>query len=145
MRTIYWTKTFVLVVVLVLSSIFVFNFLIDPYGKREVIAKNIYKPILNERAKKYEYIFYENHVEEYDSLILGSSRVMQIIPSHIFSGKFYNFGVHVANNVEKLFILEEWLKRKPLKKVYFGIDFYNFHKNKNQLGFNSDKFQEGLR
>lgn len=137
-----WVSLFLFTTVFILMLIFGFNYLIDPYGARETLCKNIYKPILNERAKKYNYIFHANNIERYDSLILGSSRVMQIIPSHIKEGKFYNFGVHVANNAEKLFLLQEWLKRKPLKKVYLGIDFYNFHKEKNPLAANKYKFQE---
>ena len=137
-----WSYIFLFITTFLLLLLFGFNYLVDPYGNKEVVCKNIYKPILNERAKKYNYIFNENNIEKYDSVILGSSRVMKIIPSHISEGKFYNFGVHTANNAEKLFLLQEWLKIKPLNKVYLGIDFYNFHKDKKPLSDNSYKFQE---
>lgn len=137
-----WNHIFLFITTTLLLLLLGFNYLIDPYGTKEIVCKNIYKPILNERAKKYNYIFNENNIKKYDSVILGSSRVMQIIPSHISEGKFYNFGVHIANNAEKLFLLQEWLEIKPLKKVYLGIDFYNFHKDKKPLSDNSYKFQE---
>lgn len=102
--------------------------MIDPFGNIEYICENKYKPAVNERGHKYNYIFNENNIEKYDSLILGSSRVMQIIPKHSkYTNGFYNFSLHVANNAEKLFLLKEWLKHKKLKKVYLGIDYYNFH------------------
>ena len=134
----YWT----LIVFFLIFMIYIFNFLIDPYGEREIVCQNIYKPVLNERAKKYNYLFRENNIEKYDSLILGSSRVMQLIPSHFKDTNPYNFGIHVGNNVEKLYILKEWLKRKKLKKVYLGIDYYNFHKNNFPLRLNYQKFSQ---
>lgn len=137
-----WSKLVIIWIALCVITIYLINFLVDPYGDREILCKNIYKPVLNERAKKYNYIFYDNNIEKYDSLILGSSRVMTIAPSHTAEGKFYNFGVHVANNTEKLFLIEEWIKRKSIKKIYFGIDFYNFHNKKSQLNLNKNKFQE---
>lgn len=137
-----WSKLVVSLIAVCVVAIYGINFLVDPYGDREILCENIYKPVLNERAKKYNYIFYDKNIEKYDSLILGSSRVMKIAPSHTTEGKFYNFGVHVANNTEKLFLIQEWIKRKPLKKIYFGIDFYNFHNKKSQLTLNKNKFQE---
>ncbi|WP_128979269.1 hypothetical protein [Halarcobacter ebronensis] len=122
-----WIKTFLLGLCIYIIFILGFNTLIDPFGKSELICENKYKPIVNERGYKYDYIFKEGNIKNYDSLILGSSRVMQLIPSHSqYTKGFYNFGVSVANNAEKLFILKEWLKNKPLKKVYLGIDYYNF-------------------
>lgn len=137
-----WTKNIFKIISLTITVVFLFNYSIDPYGKQNIFCSKEFKPVLNERAKKYSDIFYDGKIREYDSLILGSSRVMQIIPSHFEETKtFYNFGVHVANNAEKLFILKEWLKVKKLKKVYFGIDYYNFHKNKRPIYLDPMKFQ----
>lgn len=137
-----WVKYVLIFFISVTFSIFSFNYIIDPYGKQNIFCSFKYKPVLNERGKKYDYIFYKNHIDDYDSLILGSSRVMQIIPSNSpLTKSFYNFSVHVANNAEKLFILKEWLKRKKLKTVYLGIDYYNFHKNKGPLNISYSKFQ----
>ena len=137
-----WVKYVLIFFISVTFSIFSFNYIIDPYGKQNIFCSFKYKPVLNERGKKYDYIFYKNHIDDYDSLILGSSRVMQIIPSNSpLTKSFYNFSVHVANNAEKLFILKEWLKRRKLKTVYLGIDYYNFHKDKGPLNINYSKFQ----
>lgn len=123
-----WVKYALVILTITLSSLFIFNYAVDPYGRQNIVCEIHYKPILNERAMKYKHIFSDNAIEDYDSLILGSSRVMSLKPSHFSqTSSFYNFGVHVANNQEKLFIIKEWLSRKKLKTVYLGIDYYNFH------------------
>jgi len=138
-----WNLLFVTFVLFLCGSVFAFNYLINPYGERERFVQNKYKPVLNERAKKYNYIFYEKNYTNYDSLILGSSRVMQIIPSHITNGeRFYNFGVHIASNSEKLFILKEWLKYSDLQSVIFAIDLNNFHNKEKFTQTDIEKFKK---
>ena len=138
-----WIKYILLLVCGVYGFVFIFNLLIDPYGKQNLLCSKVYKPILNERAEKYDYIFYENHIEDYDSIVLGSSRVMRILPSSLNKiGKFYNFGISFANNAEKLFILKEWLKKKDLKTVYLGLDYFNFHKNMYPMLVKKEKFKK---
>jgi len=138
-----WSKYILFLICGVYGCIFIFNLLIDPYGKQNFICSKIYKPILNERAEKYDYIFYENHIKDYDSIILGSSRVMKISPKSLKKvGKFYNFGISFANNAEKLFILKEWLKKKDLKTVYLGLDYFNFHKNMYSMLLKKEKFKK---
>lgn len=118
------------------------NYLVDPNGKREILVKRYYKPIINDRNEKYDYIFYEEKYKNYDCIILGSSRVMQIIPSKINNmTKCYNFGITVATDYEKLFIIKEWLKRAPLSEIYLGIDFYSFNKNNSIQRNNELKFK----
>ena len=46
----------------------------------------------------------------------------------------------MSNNIEKLFLLQEWLKHSQLKKVYLGIDYYNFHKNLQQNHLTKESF-----
>lgn len=137
-----YTIYFLLISVLTLGSVFLFNYIIDPYGRQNYFCDIKYKPVLNERGSKYHHIFYDNYIDNYDSLILGSSRVMKISPSDSNSTKsFYNFSVHVANNAEKLFLIKEWLKRKKLKTVYLGIDYYNFHKAKRAMFVDNGLYQ----
>lgn len=137
-----WFQYFIGVTTIVFGFIFLFNYAVDPYGKQNFFCEIKYKPVLNERGQKYNYIFNENNIEKYDSLILGSSRVMKIVPSNSkFTQNFYNFGVHVANNAEKLFLIEEWLKVNKLKKVYLGIDYYNFHQNKRPLYVDTSSYK----
>lgn len=121
-----------------------FNYSIDPFGDRNWIVKKYYKPIVHERSEKYTYIFHQKNIEKYDCLILGSSRVMSIDSSKSSHETCYNFGVHVANNPEKLFILEEWLKRAPLKTVYLGNELYNFHTEARPLHLDPAAFTNGL-
>lgn len=137
-----WVLYIVVIFLLVNFVLFLFNITIDPYGKQNHFCDIKYKPVLNERGQKYNYIFNEKNIKKYDSLILGSSRVMKVVPSNSkFTKDFYNFGVHVANNAEKLFLIEEWLKVKKLKKVYLGIDYYNFHQNKRPLYVDTSSYK----
>ena len=139
-----WVKIYLTVIIVVLSTLLAFNYLIDPFGQRDWIVNKQFKPVVHERSEKYNYIFYENGFEKFDCLILGSSRVMTITPAdNPQIGSCYNFGVHVANNAEKLFLLQEWLKRKPLQKVFLGIEFYNFHQAYRPLHLNTNNFLKG--
>lgn len=123
-----WILIFITVAILCIGTIFSINFTIDPFGNRNWIVEKKYKPIIHERSEKYNTVFHQNNIQKYDCVILGSSRVMSIVPSSDISTKeCYNFGVHVANNPEKLFILQEWLKHAPLKTVYLGNELYNVH------------------
>lgn len=142
-HSIQWSKYFFGISFLIMAAIFVFNLLIDPYGTQNYICAKEYKPILNERADKYGYIFYENKIREYDGIILGSSRVMKMVPSNYrITESYYNFGLSVCNNAEKLFLIKEWLKKKPLKKVYLGVDFFSFYSNVQPLFVDYGKFQK---
>lgn len=138
-----WSKYFLGISFTIVAGIFVFNLLIDPYGRQNYICAKEYKPVLNERVDKYSYIFHENRISDYDGIILGSSRVMKMVPSnHKITESYYNFGLSVCNNAEKLFLIKEWLKKKPLKKVYLGVDFFSFYRNFQPLLIDYGKFQK---
>lgn len=123
-----WLSFFLSIVSMVFGTMFAINYSIDPFGNRDWIVSKQYKPIVHERSEKYAYLFQPEILSNYDCLILGSSRVMSINPSlNKETQHCYNFGVHVANNPEKLFILQEWLKRAPLTKIYIGNELYNVH------------------
>lgn len=140
----HWTYTFLILSFLWIGTIFALNFTIDPFGSRDWIVDKKYKPIVHERSEKYHTIFNQNEIGKYDCLILGSSRVMSITPSlNDSTRECYNFGVHVANNPEKLFILQEWLKRAPLKTVYIGNELYNVHAQTRPLYINPHSFTNG--
>lgn len=139
-----WSTTFLISSILWIGTIFMINFTVDPFGNRDWIVEKKYKPIVHERSEKYTAIFNQNNIQKYDCVILGSSRVMSISPSSNDATKgCYNFGVHVANNPEKLFILQEWLKRAPLKKVYLGNELYNIHTKTRPLYLNTHSFRNG--
>jgi len=138
-----FVKIFLYVFLIVNGVVFTINFLVDPYGDRDFLVKKIYKPIVNERAYKYDYIFYKKNYKKYDSYILGSSRVMNIDPDSIKKyTNSYNFGVHAANNKEKLFLLKELLKSgAKVDTVYLGIDFFNFNISMRQHFLDEAKFK----
>jgi len=139
-----WSTAFLIISILWIGTIFIINFTVDPFGNRAWIVGTKYKPIVHERSEKYTALFNQNNIQKYDCVILGSSRVMSISPSSNDATKgCYNFGVHVANNPEKLFILQEWLKRAPLKKVYLGNELYNIHTKTRPLYLNTHSFRNG--
>lgn len=139
-----WAFSFVSIAMLWVGIVFIINYTIDPFGNRDWIVEKKYKPIVHERSEKYTAIFTQNNIQKYDCVILGSSRVMSIIPSSNDATKeCYNFGVHVANNPEKLFILQEWLKHAPLKTVYLGNELNNFHTQTRPIYLNSHSFTGG--
>lgn len=127
----HWILTFLGLAIAVTGFVSGTNYLVDPYGKRQWWCDNKFKPIVNDRSFKYHEIFNTKKYQLYDSLILGSSRTMTLSSTHFQHAKPYNFGVHVANNAEKLFIFEAWLKASPLQKLYLGIDLHNFHPDDN--------------
>ncbi|MBE0497246.1 MAG: hypothetical protein IBX45_12580 [Campylobacterales bacterium] len=135
-----WIGTLCILASALIITIVLVNISVDPYGRRQILCENHFKPIAQERSFKYHDIFRNKNYAHYDSLILGSSRVMQLLPVHFLSSSPYNFGVHVANNAEKLFIFQEWLKNAPLKILFLGIDFHNFHPEDNIGKVNKEKF-----
>lgn len=140
----HWSILFIAISIAFIGIVFGVNYAVDPFGSRSWIVEKKYKPIVHERSEKYNYIFYQNNIEKYDCVILGSSRVMTIMPdSNSTTKSCYNFGIHVANNPEKLFILEEWLKKAPLKRVYLGNELYNVHAKNNPLSMSRSKFTRG--
>lgn len=125
-----WTAVFLSIIILVTGTIFLFNYAIDPFGTRNWIVDQKYKPIIHERSEKYNYIFNQNNINRFDCLILGSSRAMKLTPSHHKkTEECYNFAVSMASSREKLYILSYWIKYKQLSTVYLGVDFLNLHQN----------------
>lgn len=139
-----WSTTFLISSILWIGTIFMINFTVDPFGNKNWIVEKKYKPIVHERSEKYNLIFNQKNIYQYDCVILGSSRVMSIVPSANDATKScYNFGVHTANNPEKLFILQEWLKYGQLKEVYLGNELQNMHPWMHPLELHSNRFTKG--
>lgn len=139
-----WSNIFFIISSLLIGTVFMVNFIVDPFGNRTWLVEKKYKPVVHERSEKYNTIFNQNTIHKYNCVILGSSRVMSIVPSSDDATKqCYNFGVHVANNPEKLFILQEWLKHSPLKTVYIGNELYNVHSQSRPLYLNPNGFING--
>jgi len=128
----------------VFATLFLLNYAIDPFGTRDWLVEKRYKPVVHERNEKYNTLFYQQNIDRFDCLILGSSRVMQIVPSQNQAiNSCYNFGIHAANNAERLFVLQSWLKHKPLKRLFLGLEFYNFDAAHRPLHLNPHSFTDG--
>ncbi len=142
--TIRWVFILVSITAVWTGIIFAINYAVNPFGDREWLAEKKYKPIVHERSEKYNLIFNQKNIYQYDCIILGSSRVMSIVPSvNNVTKSCYNFGVHTANNPEKLFILQEWLKHGQLKEVYLGNELHNIHPWMHPLEFDARRFIQG--
>lgn len=129
-RPVRWTFLFFYLTIIILGSVYCLNYAIDPFGGRTWFIDKRYKPIVYERSEKYNTIFNQNNIRHFNSVILGSSRVMKISSlQNKEMKKCYNFGVSMASNNEKLFILTEWLKYKKLSTVYLDVDFLNLHRD----------------
>ena len=139
-----FTIIFLTIFIVLNFIIFSINFLIDPFGDNNLLIEERYKPVVNERSQKYTYIFHKKNYTKYNSYILGSSRVMNINPKFLKQyGNIYNFGIHVGNNAEKLFLLKELIKYKaPVKSIYLGIDFFNFNSSMRQHFLDETHFKD---
>ncbi len=128
-----WIFLFFLLPLIYILIIFIFNFIIDPYGLTNYNLLNIkYKFTRNDRIDKIEGVKKFNSL---DSILLGSSRVYSINPNilikYIPNSKInYNFGIGGSKIEDHLGVLL-YLRRidKLPKNIILGIDFNGFNPN----------------
>lgn len=143
-----WVILFIAISGLIIMAIGITNFLIDPLGEREWFVVKKYKPIFFDRSEKYKKFFKEDKLE-YNTLILGSSRVMNITPKNNDGiNKIYNFGVNHGNYNDYNFLINEITKRQEnkIKHIIIGIDFSGTYLTKNKSGeyLSNQKYFENL-
>lgn len=113
----------------VISLLFVFNYIIDPYNITNYnVLKIKYKFARDDRTEKLNYF---NSLSTFDNILIGSSRVYSINPrtvSSLLGGSTYNFGVGTATVEDHLGILLYLKKHRKLpKNLIIGVDFYTFN------------------
>lgn len=124
-----WSKLFFVLSFFIITFIFTFNFIIDPYSMTKYNLLNIpNKFARDDRVEKVAHI--KTH-KKYDNIILGSSRVYSTNPltvSKYLGGTTYNCGVGTARIEDILgFILLLKKEKKLPKNLIIGLDFYSFN------------------
>jgi hypothetical protein len=119
-----WFRIVVFVAIFFLLGTAVINYVVDPFDIFHTqIFDHQYQP--NERYRQIEFL-YKNHTQ-YNSYILGSSRVgtidPQFIEKYIVGSRFYNCVESLATNHDYLMNLKYFLDNKyELKNIYLQID-----------------------
>jgi hypothetical protein len=119
-------------VLLFAGSVIAINFLVDPYGIHgtpRVSGVNEFKVDINPRVRLLKK--YQPNREEYDTLIVGKSRVeMGLNPRHscfIDQGmQVYNLGIPGAELTTQFSYALNVIYEQPIKRVYLSVDFTDY-------------------
>ncbi len=124
-----WLIYFWVYFTFICTMIVTVNYTVDPFGDQDRWVGQKYKPIVDTDKRKYNYLFSQNRINQYDGVIVGSSRVMLIHPNKTpLIAKAYNFGISSATLGQSYFVIKEWIRvaGPSLKYVMLGIDFFAF-------------------
>ena len=131
MKTIRWIKLYITIPIILITIIFSFNFIIDPYSITSYNLLNISNKFArDDRKEKVAKLYIE---KRYDNMLFGSSHVYSINPLVVqkyLGGRTYNAGVGTARIEDQLgFLLYlEHINKLP-KNIILGLDFYSFNQN----------------
>lgn len=144
MKSKKWVVSFSMVSFLLIGSIGFFNYLVDPFNIFS--HRNILNSLgldFNERLQKSAYLKY-NSSQNYDAILLGSSRATFYNQKNFRGMNLYNFSFSGAMPVEYNNYLEFAKKNnsQPFSKIILGLDFYTFNStyHKNQFSKIGSKF-----
>lgn len=123
-----YLKTYFSLSAMILFLAGLINVTIDPlwYGKgNKLTGKNF---SFNERVSKTNLLL-QSDIQNYDCLILGSSRVTLVKASSFKQERCFNYSFS-AGRIEEFVEYAKYAKSKGLspKKVYVGVDAFNFEK-----------------
>ncbi|HEY9853031.1 MAG TPA: hypothetical protein V6D28_26400 [Leptolyngbyaceae cyanobacterium] len=124
----FYLRTYFSLSAIILFLVGIINFTIDPlwYSKgNKLTGKNF---SFNERVSKTNLLL-NSEIQNYDCLILGSSRVTLIKASSFKKQRCFNYSFS-AGRIEEFVEYAKYAKSKGLnpKKVYVGVDAFNFEK-----------------
>ena len=126
-----WIRLYITIPLILITLIFSFNFIIDPYSMTSYNLLNIpNKFARDDRKEKVAKLYME---PAYANMIFGSSHVYTINPLTVekyVGGRSYNAGVGTARIEDHLgFLLYlERIKKLPTN-IIIGLDFYSFNIN----------------
>ena len=126
-----WIRLYITIPLILITLIFSFNFIIDPYSMTSYNLLNIpNKFARDDRKEKVAKLYME---PAYANIIFGSSHVYTINPLTVekyVGGRSYNAGVGTARIEDHLgFLLYlERIKKLPTN-IIIGLDFYSFNIN----------------
>jgi len=122
-----WIKLFFLISSIIYFSVFLVNYIIDPFG---VFNSKFFEKEFQENERFIKVDFLEKNRNKFNGLMFGSSRIgttpPSLIESYIPNSKFYNFTLSSANFYDYEKHLAYFIKEKyPIKYLYLQIDIEN--------------------
>ena len=144
MKSKKWVLSFTIVSFLLIGSVGFFNYVIDPFNifsHRNIL--NSLSIDFNERVQKSAYLKY-NSTQDYDAILLGSSRATFYNQKKFRGMNLYNFSFSGAMPIEYNDYLEFAKKNnnQAFSKIILSLDFYTFNNiyHKNQFSKIGSKF-----
>jgi len=131
-----WIKNYFLIVFLFLLSISLFNIIIDPLGIfKHSFHFNSLQNGFNERLQKTAQIKYKENINDYNTILLGSSRVTYYNKKSFGELKVFNYSFSDGNPNEysKYIEFTKELKNKPFKNIILGLDFFSTSLNNQRI------------
>lgn len=125
-----WLKVFASILLLLESSVFSLNYIIDPFN---IFHTKILKTEFQENERFIKIELLEKKKDKYNGYIFGSSRIGTTPPEYfekyIDNSKFFNFTISTANLYDYEKHLEYFIKNKyPIKTLFLQIDLDNMNK-----------------
>lgn len=131
MKVKLWILTFLMVSTVYISTVTGINFIVDPYWYFSYKNYfNTHQQAFNERQQKSNFL--RNTSEQYDSILIGSSRTSYINQNAFTFTKVYNFSVSSMRPIEyKSYIgfFKKQMKNEP-KYIIIGMDFAGTNRNR---------------
>lgn len=121
-----WIKRFLLFVIVTICFIGLFNFIIDPLWTFSHTNKfNLKQDGFDERQQKTNYL-YNRGLENYDGILLGSSRATFINQKDFTNMNIYNYSSSalLPNEYKGYIDFAKKIKGKDLKYIIIGSDFF---------------------
>jgi len=123
-----WVRTWIVIVIVIVSIVGGFNYVIDPYGENYHFnhsAINKIKITQDERQSKFRYL---NNNNNYKTVILGNSKGTYIDPSIIrkYTGlEAYNASFS-AGTMDEFLKYTEWLiNNRNIKQLFIAFDYFS--------------------
>jgi hypothetical protein len=124
-----WTEIWIVSVMGIFILVFVFNYIVDPYGSNRIFKYefNKIKKQLDERSEKLELI----KSAKYNTFIFGSSRNTVIDPELIDDNLMSSKTINVAFGGATIVEIESYFKyimsnHINIKNIFIGLDLFAF-------------------
>jgi hypothetical protein len=125
-----WLKILILLSIIGIGAIGGINYLVDPlWNFSHKFSYNSVQSGFNERQQKTNYINFRN-IDEYDGVLLGSSRARNINQTDFVNMNIFNYSSSSMHSYEYKGYIDFFKskKKKKLKYIIIGADFYNTSK-----------------
>ena len=122
-----WVKILVSLLFTCFTFMSIFNYTIDPLWNYNHSNKfNNVQKAFNERQQKSNYI-YTHGLEDYEGILLGSSRTTFINQNEFNNMKIYNYASNSMFPYEYKGYIDfaKEVKRKDFKYIIIGLDFFS--------------------